>query len=135
MADWSIKIVPAASGSGAAFQPDLQGYNPGDPLPAQQDDLVTWNNTTSQSHQPWQTDQDYAPLPDAWVEQQFPYLYMSNVIPAGQPSTPAYDVAQPPPANVNAGPPNTWTIYYFCKLHPDVETERGTIEATVHPSS
>ena len=136
MADWSIKIVPAASGTGAAFQPDLQGYGPGEPLPAQQDDLVTWNNTTKQSHQPWQTDSQYEPLPDAWVEQQFPYLYMSNVIPAGEPSTPAYDVAQPPRAIVtDPALPSSWTIYYFCKLHPDVESERGTIEATVPPSS
>src|SRR5437763_2386969 len=69
MADWSIKIVPAASGGGAAFQPDLQGYKPGQALPAQQDDLVTWNNTTNEAHQPWQTDSNYEPLSDAWVAQ------------------------------------------------------------------
>lgn len=132
MADWSIKIIPAASVTdpGAAFQPDLQGYNPGDPLPAQQDDLVTWNNTTNETHQPWQTDSNYQPLSDAWVE-QYPYLYLSNEIPAGEPSTPAYDVAIP--GGVSA--PKKWTVYYFCKTHPTRKSEQGTIAATIPPSS
>ena len=62
MPDWSIKIVPSSSGSGAAFQPDLQGYGPGAPLPAQQDDLVTWANTTGQTHKPSLTDSNYNPI-------------------------------------------------------------------------
>lgn len=130
MADWSIKIVPASSGGGAAFQPDLQGYKPGDPLPAQQDDLVTWNNTTKETHQPWQTDSQYQPLSDAWVK-QYPYLYLADAIPGGQSSTPSYDVAIPG----GVAPPNTWTVYYYCKTHPTRISERGTIAATVPPSS
>ena len=128
MADWSIKIVPAASGGGAAFQPDLQGYKPGQALPAQQDDLVTWNNTTNEAHQPWQTDSNYEPLSDAWVA-QYPYLYLCDEIPAQQPSTPEYDVAIP--GGVSA--PTSWTVYYFCKVHPTRESERGTIAATQQP--
>jgi hypothetical protein len=134
MADWSIKIVPASSGSGAAFQPDLKGYNPGDSLPAEQDDLVTWSNRTGQTHQPWMTDSSYNPLSDAEVLPRGSTNYMSDQIPPNESSRPSYDVAQPTPAPP-ATPPNNWTVYYFCKLHPTVVTERGTIEASIPPTS
>jgi len=65
MPDWSIKIV--STDAGAAFVPGLQGAKPGDPLQAQQDDLVTWNNTTDETHQPWPTDASDNPLPDSKV--------------------------------------------------------------------
>jgi len=128
MSDWSIKIVPASSGSGAAFLPDLQGYNPGDALPAQEDDLVTWNNMTDQTHQPWKTDENYNPIPDSQAPRGSTD-YLSDPIPPGESSRPYYDVAPP------ADKPASWTVYYFCKLHQDVTSERGTIEATVVPSS
>src|SRR5687767_12604164 len=95
MADWSIKIVPATSGPGAAFQPDLQGYGPGDPLPAQQDDLVTWGNWTDDTHQPWPTDSDYNPLPETQVLPRGSANYLSDPIPPGESSRPSYDVALP----------------------------------------
>ena len=59
------------------------------------------------------------------------YLFniTSDPIPPHESSRPSYDVSQP------SSKPNTWTVYYFCKLHPDVETERGTIEASVPPAS
>jgi hypothetical protein len=129
MADWSIKIVPAASGGGAAFVPDLIGYGPGDALPAQQDDLVTWGNETNETHQPWPTDSNYVPLSEAQVLPRGSANYLSDPIPPQESSRPSYDVSQPD------SQPNAWTVYYFCKLHPDCETERGTIEATVVPSS
>lgn len=129
MADWSIKIVPASSGGGAAFAPDIQGYGPGDPLPVQQDDLVTWNNTTNETHQPWPTDSSYNPLSEAEVLPRGSANYLSDPIPAGQSSRPSYDAALPD------GNPQAWTVYYFCKLHPDIESERGTMEATVPPSA
>jgi hypothetical protein len=127
MPDWSIKIVPSSSGSGAAFQPDIKGYKPGDPLPAQQDDLVTWNNTTNQTHQPWLADATYKPISPAPVRGSSNYL--SDPIPPKQSSRPTYDVAAP------AGNPPSWTVYYCCKLHPTVVSERGTITATAVPSS
>lgn len=130
MPDWSIKIVPSAAGGGATFMPDLHGAKPGDPLQAQQDDLVSWNNTTTEVHQPWQTDSNYQPLSQAWVKTH-PYLYMSDPIPAQQSSSPSYDVAQPG----DQSPPPSWTIYYYCKTHPTRATERGTIKATIIPSS
>jgi hypothetical protein len=130
MPDWSIKIVPASSGDGAAFQPNLQGYNQGDPLPAQEDDLVSWNNTTADAHQPWPTDSNYNPLSEADVLPRGGPNYLSDSIPGGDPSRPAYNVTKP-----EASPPvQNWTVYYYCKLHPDIETERGTIEATALPT-
>ena len=44
---WSIKIVPA--GDGVRFDPDVFGIEPGQPLKAQEGDLVSWNNETSAS--------------------------------------------------------------------------------------
>ena len=123
MPDWSIKIVPSPIGTGAAFQPDLQGAAPGDPLRTMQDDLVTWNNTTGQTHQPWPAGPDFSPFTPDQVQRGTPN-YLSDPIPAGQSSRPSYDVAQPtdtPP------PPATWTVYYVCAVHPNVESERGTI--------
>jgi len=128
MADWSVKIVPSYSGTGAAFIPDLQGYQQGDPLQAQQDDLVTWSNTTNDTHQPWPTDASYNLLPDSQVLPRGSANYLSDPIPAHESSRPSYDVVQP------SGKPNTWTIYYCCKLHPTVKTERGTIQATEVPT-
>ncbi|HKV39641.1 MAG TPA: hypothetical protein VJX67_10535 [Blastocatellia bacterium] len=129
MADWSIKIVPSSSGDGATFVPDLRGAKPGDPLRAQQDDLVTWNNTTDVTHQPWPTDQNYNPLPDSQVLPRGSANYLSDEILARGSSRPSYDVAQP------ASKPQNWTVYYYCKLHPDIATERGTIVATTIPTS
>jgi hypothetical protein len=150
MPDWSIKIVPAPAGGGAAFQPDVQGAKPGDPLNAQQDDLVSWNNTTQETHQPWQTDWNYQPLSDAWVYSH-PDLYMSAPVPSQRSSSPGYDAAQPstfvprpknnaPPPTNNPPPqvpqpPSSWTIYYCCKTHPNRMSERGTIIVSVIPNS
>lgn len=128
MPDWSIKIVQTKKG--AAFQPDLQGYKPGAPLPAQQDDLVTWANTTGQTHQPSMTDSSYKPItPDP---ARGTGNYMSDPIPANQSSRPSWDVIGPPANNPNA---QSWTIYYFCKLHPNEQSERGTIQASAVPTS
>lgn len=129
MADWSIKIISAGPGCGAAFEPDLVGFGPGDALPAQQDDLVTWANMTEETHQPWPTDSNYKPLSEAQVLPRGSANYMADPIPPKESSRPSYDVSQP------SSKPNTWTVYYFCKLHPDVESERGTIEASVPPTS
>jgi hypothetical protein len=121
MPDWSIKIVPATpapAGAAAAFVPDLKGAKPGQPLVAQVDDLVTWNNTTNDAHWPWPTDQNFTPLPDAQVSIANGN-YLSNQIPAGGSSRPSYDAVMPKTGS---------TIFYCCKLHPQ---ERGTI--TVNP--
>jgi len=129
MANQSIKIVPSNSGSGAAFQPDLDGYEQGDPLIAQQDDTVSWNNTTEDYHQPWPTDSNYNPLSEAEVMPRGGPNYLSDPIPGDESSRPSYVVAQPSTA------PSSWTLYYYCKLHPLIETERGTIKATTPPTS
>ena len=128
MPDWSIKIVQTQKG--AAFQPDLQGYGPGSPLPAQQDDLVTWANTTGQTHQPSLTDSNYNPItPDPVRGTK---NYMSDPIPPNQSSRPSWDVSGPPASDPKA---QSWTIYYFCKLHPNEQSERGTIQASAVPTS
>jgi hypothetical protein len=129
MADYSVKIV--STDKGAAFVPDFQGYQPGDPLPARVNDLVTWNNTTNDTHQPWPTDQNYHLLPDAQVPRSSDN-YLSDPIPPGQSSRPSYVVTQPLPPE---GPPATWTFYYGCKLHPTATSERGTIAGSTYPKT
>lgn len=121
MPDWSIKIVPSTTGEGAAFLPDLKGKQPGDPLEAMADDLVTWNNTTKDDHQPWPADSTYTALPNDEVLPRGGPNYLSDIVPAGGSSRPSYDVAQP------SAEPKQWTVYYICALHPDVKSERGTI--------
>jgi plastocyanin len=53
--DWSIRIVAVSPGL-AGFKPDVLGAQVGDSLQAQQFDIVTWGNTTSDTHQPIRTD-------------------------------------------------------------------------------
>lgn len=122
MPDWSIKIVPSSSGGGAAFVPDLQGAKQGDPLLAQQDDLVTWNNTTQDAHQPWPTDSSYNPLPDSKVLPRGSANYLSDPIPPGESSRPSYDTA------------NLGTTYYCCLIHKTETSERGTIIVSAVPT-
>lgn len=137
MSDWSIEIIVDANGK-TWFQPDLGGFAPGDALPAQQDDLVSWKNKTNDTHQPWPTDSNYNPLPDSTVrppsttqpppppEPNYMYpLYMSEPIPAGESSRPAYDVLLQNSTN--------GTIYYCCLSHPKEITERGTIQVSSVP--
>jgi hypothetical protein len=144
MPDWSIKIIPNPSqiaDQPALLVPDLVGAKPGDPLQVQEDDLVSWNNQTGQSYQPWPTDQNgnpqtlsvaftppgnppSAPPPPPW----FPAGYLSDMIPANRPSTPAYDVVLPaPPGN---------TIYY-CLLDQNGKPTRvrGQIIVSAMPSA
>jgi hypothetical protein len=44
---WSIKIMPV--GDGVRFDPDVFGIEPGQPLKAQEGDLVSWNNRTDRT--------------------------------------------------------------------------------------
>lgn len=115
MADWSIKIIPDANGVPVAIVPDLHGSKPGDPLQAQEDDLVSWNNTTDNPCQPWPTDSNYQPLLGSQG--------LSNQIPAGMSSRPLYDVVVPASGNV---------IYYCLKEYPNV---RGTIVVSPMPAA
>jgi hypothetical protein len=129
MPDWVIKIVAAANptpDAPAAFQPDLIGSNPGDPLKVQDDDIVTWNNTTGDAHWPWQTDQNYVPFSDDKVQND-PKLNLSNPIQPGKPSRPSYNVLIP---NADKKPPSG-TIYYCCKYHLQ---ERGKLLVTAAPT-
>ncbi|MEA2240104.1 MAG: hypothetical protein QOC81_4828 [Thermoanaerobaculia bacterium] len=129
--DWSITIVSLDSG-GAAFQPDLMGAQPGDPLQAGNADLISWNNRTSNEHQPWAADDQYQPLPESQImkvdSNGNPGNYLSDPIPPWQPSTPAYTTYI---ATNLAGYAftDTTTIYYVCKNHPD---EHGQIIVSVN---
>src|SRR5712691_1944625 len=113
--DWSIKIIPSDTGA-AAFVPDLRGAQPGTPLQTENADLVSWNNRTAQTHQPWPADAQFQPLAESNVTKGAGGNYLSDPIPPWQPSTPAYQTTAPETGNT--------TVYYCCKLHPQ---ETGTI--------
>jgi hypothetical protein len=126
------------------FAPDQIGVEPGGALQAGQDDLVSWNNTTGQTHQPWPTDDKFNPLPAKKVPRGGP-LYLSDPIPPGESSRPSYGVAQPPapPSKTpptgktpptKPAPPTQWTVFYYCKNHPNAQSEQGTINAQVVPA-
>jgi hypothetical protein len=122
MPTWSIKIVPnpsPAADQPAAFVPDLPDKNAGDPLEALGRDLVTWNNTTNEVHQPWPTDANYTPLSDAAVGPRGTSKYLSDPIPANGSSRPSW--------RVTSIIEDDKTIYYSCKNHP---LEHGTIQIT-----
>lgn len=120
---WSIKIVPGKNpGDLATFVPQLQQPAPDGTYPnglyADAGDAVSWDNTLGhEPYHPWPTDQNYQPLPIP------PAGILSNEIPAGESSRPAYIVVSP----ASGG-----TIYYTCKRHPKM---RGKITVTVPPST
>ncbi|HYO77963.1 MAG TPA: hypothetical protein VE010_16005 [Thermoanaerobaculia bacterium] len=97
---WSINIVEGSP----AFVPDVY---PGNltTLKAQQQDIVSWSNQTSDFHQPWQTDETF----------ENPQAQLTGVI---DPHDSSDGYAIP------AGSP-PFFIYYRCNLHPE---EHGTIE-------
>lgn len=127
MADWSIKIIADAAGVPIAFQPDLLNSKPGDPLQAQVDDLVSWNNQSNHPCQPWPTDANYVPLAPGKVSEANGN-YLSEEIPARMSSQPLYDVAMPTwltPSDGNV-------IYYCCLKNPNV---RGQIVVSAIPQA
>jgi hypothetical protein len=128
MPDWSIEIV----------QKDVTSFEPKN-LDAMQDDLVSWNNTTGANHQPWLLDASGKAVPDPRkgidptqpisdsnpLDQKTRSTYLSDLILPGASSRPAFDVFKP------AGTGDTWTLSYYCAVHPQVESERGTITGNV----
>ena len=105
--DWSIKITPAATGTLAVFTPDLLGAEPGQALPAENADIVSWNNRTDQPHWPWPLGLDGQPLSEAEAKAQG--LYLSDETPAWESSSPGYVTIAPATGST--------TINYICKLH------------------
>lgn len=105
--DWSITIN--SSSQGATFSPNQQL--------AENTDLISWNNRTNKTHQPWPISTTSGdPLPDAEVSASLGN-YLSDPIPPWTSSQPAYVCAAPKTGAT--------VIQYCCKNHP---TERGSIK-------
>jgi hypothetical protein len=115
--NWSIKITPSTSGTGAVFTPDLIGAKWGDPLQTENADIVAWNNRTDEPHWPWPLGADGQPLSEADAKVQG--LYLSDETPAWEPSNPGYVTTAPDTGST--------TINYICKNHPKVSSEKGSI--------
>lgn len=101
---WPITI------GGGGFAPQVSTAN------YAKQDTISWFNHSQSAHQPCETDSNYSPVTSPGS--------LSGVIQPGEGSVP-YLVPGPPP-----GSPATYTIYYFCYLHQDNQSERGTIIAT-----
>lgn len=113
MPDWSVMIVPASGkpGVNAAFQPDIKGAKPGQPLRVVQYDNVSWNNTTDKPRWPW-------------------LLSDANAAPADPPPNGVYltpaQIEPRTPSPIFTVTADTGTTLYYCdKLNPAV---RGQID-------
>jgi hypothetical protein len=102
---WSINIIPGEAC--AVFAPDVYATNPGDPLKAQNKDVISWSNRTEQVHQPWPATADWQVDNNAQG--------LCETIQPWTASDPAYLVTDKAPATIN----------YVCLLHPN---EHGQIE-------
>ena len=86
------------------LQPDRPRAKAGDALEVYPGDFVTWNNRTDDAHHPVAIDP--------------PGLFLTDEIPARQPSDPKFNVTKP----------SGTKITYKCSLHPDNPDEIGTIK-------
>jgi hypothetical protein len=100
---WSVMITSDG------FVVDAYGQS-GSQLNAGSNDIVSWNNQTNDTHQPYQTDQNYNPTGPA----------LCDPIEKWKSSTPGWVVPAATPK-----PPQT--LYYYCQNHPTNTAERGTI--------
>src|SRR3954447_13400249 len=106
MAVWSVDIVAGANpGDPATFVAQNQPTAPVGTIYADQSDVVSWNNTTAQDHQPVQT---------------------KLIPPLGTVVWPVVTSGHQTSAYVVSGNPGT-TIDYTCLLHP---SEQGKIVIT-----
>src|SRR5947208_2102172 len=103
--DWSIMIVSA--GSSVAFQPDVPNSHPGQPLQAEDADLISWNNRTGAAHWPWAIDPGTGqPFPTA-AAAQTAGLYLCDDVDPWQSSSPAFLTTAPASGST--------TINYICR--------------------
>lgn len=70
------------------------GVGPGDPLRAENADIISWNNRTADFHQPVANG-----------------VFLSDIIPPYQSSRPGYVTTAPPTGSTS--------IFYSCVFHPD----------------
>lgn len=105
---WSIKITSSG------FEVDAFGQS-GSTLNCQNGDVVSWNNQTTQEHQPWQTDSNYNPTGPQ----------LCDVIPGqiNASSKPGYV----PDLVDGQGNSIPGQIYYYCQNHPLDTNERGIL--------
>ena len=119
--DWSIKIIPFENS--VTFEPDFPGAQPGQPLHAQDADLVSWNNRTGADHWPWAIDPSTGQPFQTKQAATAAGLYLCDDVQAWQSSDPAYLCVAPKIGN----PPVT--INYICRYHPD-ETGQIIVSAS-----
>lgn len=114
--NWSVTITGGSDTTPASFVPDV--YTEGAPqtaLQAQNGDIISWNNQTQLTHQPWQTDSTYVIGSGANTQ-------LCDPVDSFKSSEPGYC------PDVDLGdPPTPATIYYACKTHPNL-AEHGQID-------
>jgi hypothetical protein len=112
MPDWSIKIVAGTFPDNlATFVVDRTDVTPGAPLVAAPNDLVSWNNTTDETHQPWPANPDGTPILPVSSVPRDSTNYLSDPIPQNSSSRPSWLVPTPASGASN-------TFLYCCLLHP-----------------
>lgn len=105
--DWSILITPGeTTDDPAVYTPNLPNQTPGEPLQAGNADIISWNNRTSEEHQPWPVVNGQKLTEE---EAKAQGLYLADVIPPWTSSTPGYVTTATVGKNV--------TIDYTCTFH------------------
>ncbi len=108
MADWSIKI--AVVNGKTVFQTQLQPGNSSTTFMSR-GDSCSWNNTTSQTVQPWPADANFQPLPDSQVVRGTS-SYLSDPIAPNHSSRPSW---------IAPGSPIPNTVNYIAKGQTGVQ--------------
>lgn len=83
---WSIEIIAMPDGT-VAFRPDIGGAVLGQPLGVNRGDNVTWNNKTNRSLQLKSINP--------------PNIFLTDLIPAGQVSSPIFNVSTTTPTIIS----------------------------------
>jgi hypothetical protein len=110
--NWSITITGGSETTPASFVPDV--FTEGPPqtaLQAQNGDIVSWNNQTNLTHQPWQTDATF-------VIGSGPNTQLCDAVGSFRSSAPGF---------VPDEETTPSTIYYACATHPNL-AEHGSID-------
>lgn len=116
---WSIRIVP--DGNSARFDPDVFGIGEGQPLIAEEGDLVSWNNQTGKTQM--------IAVFQAGTETK---SFISNWIDPHTSSSPGYVILETDIDTAGA-PKGTGTVRYITTMGPGFPPSTGPeiVEGTI----
>ena len=110
---WSIKIVP--TGDTVRFDPDVFGIDPGQPLQAEVDDMVSWNNQTA-----------YKQMISVFEAGSNTKSFSTEIFDSHKPSTPGYVIQDTDVDTTNPPPGAKGTVRYMATyMRPGTPPSEG----------